>query len=318
MLLLFEAVARVLATQLPPATGWRTRELQWQMARIAERSATEETRVVFVGSSAIGAALDPAVVTEYLGHDEWYGAWIASASAVILERWTTEVVVPTFQPEVVVIALAGFELNDLYNAASVREAYLDSPGRRRIIGEATLGDRLEETAGRVSALVALRPYLRSPAELYARLTGVIEPMAPPHGEIQDTRDWVYAQQPSEVEKVLDYVRDFAVGGRQLAALEATIAALEEQGVRVLLVDLPVLEEPWTAAHPRQEADLEEYRRLLERVAEAHEVPLLSFASVFQDERYFSDPIHLNGTGSERFSAALGERLVEEGATAEHR
>ena len=88
VLLVCELAARALSPHLPPPTGWYSREVQAQVARMDEREANGETCLAFVGSSTVGAAIDPEVLTSTLGRDDWYVAWVAGANVRVLSLWT--------------------------------------------------------------------------------------------------------------------------------------------------------------------------------------------------------------------------------------
>ena len=308
VLIICELGARAISPYLPTPDGWYSREVQAQVARMDERETNAETCLTFVGSSTVGAAIDPKVLTETLGRDDWYVAWVAGANARVLSPWTEEIVVPKLTPEFVVIGVTSFELNDAYGAESVLDSYESSPGRREAIGSADLKDRVLRKASEVSAFIALRPYFRSPAELVARLTGKIPSMAPRHGQFDGARDTHYGEEPDGMARVRSYVDTYAIGDGTISALERTIDDLQAQGRTVALVALPVLEDEWAAWHEHGEADIEAYREALDAIGERQGVPVFAYPGELQDEALYRDPIHLNGEGSALFSRALGADL----------
>jgi hypothetical protein len=308
VLLICELAARAVALHLPPPGGWYSREVQAQVARMEELEANGETCLAFVGSSTVGAAIAPEVLTSTLGRDDWYVAWVAGANARVLNPWTEEIVVSKLAPQFVVIGVTSFELNDAYSAESVLDSYIESPGRHEAIGSIGLRDRISDAMTEVSAFFELRPYLRSPAEFVARLTGRIPSMAPEHGQFDGARNTGYAEEPDGMARVRAYVDTFSLGERTTSALERTIEELRAQGRTVALVALAVLESEWASWHEHGMADIEAYRESLAAIGERHNVPLFAYPGELQDESLYRDPIHLNGEGSSLFTARLGEDL----------
>ena len=307
VVLLCELGARLLAPHLPGLGGWHSREVQAQVARIEQRANAGGVNLAFIGSSTIGAALDPEALSEAVG-DDWYTAWMAGADEPVIELWTNEIVVPKLDPDFVVLGLTSFELNDAYSSEGLLSSYTTSPGRLRAIGTLSPRDKAIGWLEERSALMALRQYLRSPGELVARLTGRIPNMAPPHGQFDGARSRSYGQEPEGMQRVRGYVREFAVGGSATVSLERAIAELKAQGREVAIIDLPVLESEWAAMHEHGEVDLEAYREVLRDLATRRDVRLFTYAGQFQDRDLYRDPIHLNGRGSEQFSAVLVEDL----------
>lgn len=262
VLIVCELAARAVSQYLPTPGGWYSREVQAQVARMDQREEDAETCLAFVGSSTVGAAVDPGVLTETLGRDDWYVAWVAGANVRVLAPWTEEVVVPKLMPQFVVIGVTSFELNDAYGTDGLLESYERSPGRREMIGSLDLKDRVLQKAADVSAFVALRQYFRSPGELVARLTGRLPSMAPRHGQFDTFRAWQYGQEEVEVASVRSFVDTYSLGDRTTAALEHAASELQQQGRFVALVELPVLEEEWIPAHENGEADYAAYREAL--------------------------------------------------------
>ena len=109
-------------------------------------------------------------------------------------------------------------------------------------------------------------------------------------------------------RVRAYVDTFSLGERTTSALEHTIEELRAQGRTVALVALPVLESAWASWHEHGMADIEAYRESLAAIGERHNVPLFAYPGELQDESLYRDPVHLNGEGSSRFTARLGEDL----------
>ena len=309
VLVMCELGATALAGQLPPPGGWYSREVQAQVARIDDLSAGSATCLAFVGSSTIGAAIDPEVMTASLGRDDWYVAWVAGANARVLNPWTEEIVAPKLDPQFVVIGVTSFELNDAYGADGVLDSYRSSPGRRDAIGSTNLRDRAVDLVENVSAFVALRQYFRSPGELVARLTGRIPDMAPMHGQFDGARNSDYGDEPEGMERVAGYVATYELAPRTVGTLETMIVDLQAQGRSVALVALPVLEDEWAAMHEHGAADIDEYRRELASLGKRLGLSVFAYPGELQDATLYRDPIHLNGEGSALFTARLGRELA---------
>jgi len=307
-LLFCEGAARVLAGQLPATSGWYSREVQAQVARIEQVSVEGGACVAFVGSSTVEAAIQSDVLTSHLGHDDWYVAWVPGANALLLEPWTEEVVLPKLAPEFVVIGLTSMEVNDGNRTVSLVNSYYESRGRRELVGDLNIVDRVYAALEEVSAFYALREYLRSPGEVVARITGRIPNVAPHHGLWSDRRNERYGTDPADMRRADGYVSSYALGGPTIGALDRMVEGLQEQGRHVALVRLPFLEEEWVPRHEHGWADIEEYRAAVDQLAERHGIPVFAYPGVLQDPVYFRDPIHLTGEGPAAFTEELGRDL----------
>ena len=307
-LLVCEAMARVLAQQLPPPSGWPSREMQAQVARIEEVERDGGVCLAFLGSSTIEAAIDPEVLTAYLGHDGWYVAWVAGANALLLEPWTAEIVVPKLEPEYVVIGLTSMEINDSFEAEDLLDSYYESRARREAIGKLSLTDRAYRALEDTSAFVAMRQYLRSPGEVVARLTGHIPNVASKHGLWQKLRDRQYGDEAADMARARGYVDTYAVGGRTIETAERIVNELQSQGRAVALLQLPVLEEEWAALHEHGWSDLVAFREALVALGERQGVPVFAYYGILPDASYFRDQIHLSGQGPALFTRELAGDL----------
>jgi hypothetical protein len=97
-------------------------------------------------------------------------------------------------------------------------------------------------------------------------------------------------------------------GSHLKYLDRLIDWAHSAGTTVVLVDMPTTED----LEQRHPAQFEEYRRVVNRVAAEHGIPLIcaerSRTGLTDD--HFADLIHLNRPGAERFSGWLAPELAK--------
>lgn len=312
-----EGGARLVEDRLALAHEWGGESIAYQYDQMAPLAASGGQDVVVLGSSMSGFGFDPSVLSRSGEGTTAFNASVYEASPRLLELWAEEVVLPQLLPEVVVIGLGSREMNDNgLRPMDSYEAYVEAPERRRAAGEASLATRFEGWLEGVSALVRIRFELRDPAEFILSVVGRNSPLGPgqigPDGSFVPTRQ-DYRFLPEFADRYRDEVlNDYQVGGTQLEALERLIEELEARGVRVVLVDMPVVHDDYVPLHPDGESDFDAYRRALDDLASRQGILLIRPDP--WDDSFFYDPVHLNSKGRERLSTLLASVLAEPDAS----
>jgi hypothetical protein len=311
VLVVAELGVRLLEHRLPPPSGWVSDEYPIKRDRMADLAGTGGVGVALVGSSVMDVSVDPALLSEEAtGGRGAYNAALIGATPVIVDIWTRELVVPELRPDVVVVAVSSRDLNG--NGASMRqhgEDFVASPGGSWLLGSHSIADAAEWWLLEHSALIRHRESLRRPLEAVfgydppdrtesaltdlGLQTHLVDDQYRRDRAIQD----FFRQQP---------LRDFAVTDDQLDAVRRLASALETSGIRVVLLDVPVTDD-YVELHPRGEADVAAYTAAVDEISTA------TGAEVLRPGRWpaelFSDPLHLNGAGVRRLSAAVDAYLA---------
>lgn len=310
VLLVFELLARGISPFLPPYSRWNFEPVDVKVAQMTSIARQEgSVDVIFLGNSVGQAGFDPSLFAERTGFRNAYNASLDGASARLLERWTLEVVVPLLRPRLVVIGLTSRDLNDNGRAnASLYGKYMESEGRAVFLGRADFSERLEGWGARLSHLVRVRPFLRTPKELITQLgdhESAADKLGPRGEELLPPRPYDPGRLAEDIRR--EALNDYSVGGSEVAALEALVVALRQQGIAVVFVEMPLVEEDYVPLHPEGADDYERFRKTLRRLADRQGVWLLPADGFPQDIVLFDDVYHLNVRGAE----LLTERLAEE-------
>lgn len=311
LLLGAEVVVRVVEDRLPPPSGWISDEYPMKIDQIDDLADDGGVGVVLLGSSVTDTAVDPALLGDAAtGGRGAYNAGLIAATPVITETWAGELVVPRLRPDTVVIAVSSRDLNG--NGAGMRsqdERFRSSLGGESLLGTHSLADGVEWWLLEHSALVRNRESLRRPIEAFTDYD-------PPDRNATEITELGFEthlldEQYRSDDVALDFfrrepLRDFAVTDDQLDALRRLVAHLEDGGVRVVLLDVPVTED-YIELHPRGADDMAAYEEAIDEVAAETGADVLR-PGVWPTE-LFSDPLHVNGAGVERLSAELDAYLA---------
>lgn len=325
VLALSELGARALGPYLPEPLLYSDKSTQVkvaQMERLARREGCVD--IAFVGNSMTRDAVDPRTYTASdPQHRSAYNAALDAATPALLERWTLEQVEPRLDPATVVLGLSSFDLND---NARIAASALDSYTTATLSRDDLFG-RLQAPFVEHSALFEYRNELRDPSQLWAGIQAAadgerqerlsadgIEGIIGPDGEGLSRRELRYTGAVS-IQRFdrTELLNDFRMGGAQLTAAEDLIEGLQDRGVEVVLLLLPVTED-YIAQHPAQGADFQRYLVTARRLAESTGATLVEAQGWAAGDEQFADTHHLNGDGSLAFSADLPGLLADACAT----
>jgi len=296
--LVLDLAIRAAAPHLPRPQQWYSPYAQTKADQLAARGGSgEDADVVFLGSSAVAAALDPEAFTAADPcHRSAYNAALTAATPVLLERWMHDAIEPNLKPEVVVVGLTSRELG----GADDLETYEDQVATRD-----DLLARVDRGLSNFSYLIRYRSVLRDPRRWVAQAAGE-EPDFDASGYERSRAAKPYqlgAYGPAAFSS-------YQVDPSEVAALERMARDLRARGSELVLADLSVSED-WDAVHGRGAADVEEYRARLRRVAADAGVRLVDLTDI-RDRGQFNDPIHIGPDGAKRESELLASRLSPAG------
>jgi hypothetical protein len=303
-----EVAVRLVEDRLPPRSGWISDEYPQKIDQMDALAAGGGVDVVLLGSSVVDVSVDPAGLAGAAGRRGAYNAGLIGATPEIVEAWAH--VVSTLRPDVAVVAVSSRDLNG--NGAGMRsstELFRRSAGGRRLLGTQSTADRIEWWLDDHVALLRHRQSLRRPLEALTsydppdrnstRLTrlGFETHLAASTYRSDETTSAFFRREP---------LRDWAVTDDQRGALARLATSLEDQGIRVILLDVPVTDD-YVSLHPEGAADVAEYAAAIDALAVDADAEVLR-PGIWPEE-LFSDPLHLNGAGVERLTAELRAYLA---------
>lgn len=322
VLLLAELGTRALAPYLPApelyadqTTAVKIRQLD----RVADtpRCAT----VVVAGNSMARDDLVPSVMDDELDDGVVvYNAALDAAAPTLLEQWVPDNVLPKAKPDLVVIGLSSFDLND--NARISRSA-LASYRTAALTRDDVFG-RLQQPLIRRVALFEHRAALRDPTTVWESFGRIVDGDRLPRPDADgipglldaegaglSRRDLRYTPSPATASLLrTELLNDYDSGQDQVVALGRLLATLDEGGVDTALVLLPVTDD-YVDAHPGGRAQFDEFVELARKVAATQGTPLVDLHD-WGDDADFADTHHLAGAVADELSRELPARLEASG------
>ncbi|MEL7207034.1 MAG: SGNH/GDSL hydrolase family protein [Actinomycetota bacterium] len=322
VLVVAELGARLLGPYLPTPELYADASTAVKVEQLDALPADDDCdRVVLVGSSMTRDDLVPAAMRPSVDDGVVvYNAALDAASPTLTRGWLDDHVIARAEPDLVVLGLASFDLND---AASLPEAALDSYREAPLTRSDLLGT-LQEPFITHSALVRHRSALRDPVELWGGIGDLLagdraerpgpeglDGLLDADGAGLSRRDLSYVPSASGTALVeQELLNDFSIDGAQVAALQSLIEDLRSDGIDVALVALPVTTD-YVAAHPDGAADQDAFLDALRSVAEATDVPMVDLHDAVEDPG-FADTHHLAGEAADDLSRRLPDLLAEAG------
>jgi len=305
-----EVAARAWLPAVPPdAHTWPRAEIGQKLEQIdAYEERGEDMDVLFVGSSQMAASTNAQLFTEQTGLSS-YNAAFAGPSMRTVGRWTLDVVEPKLSPDVVVVGIASRDSNDRSRKnKKVHEAFLSSPGYRQ--ETASLASEFEGWLEDLSVFMRYRRLMREPATFLERTEDEL-------GE-QEVRMAIGERGLRLVEPV-DYrfrlagqrslgkgtLGNFKTGGREYRAVVEMHDVLEERGVEMVLVNMPLTED-YLGAHEDVVAEMTSYRDFLADIVAATGVPFVDAEKAFETPKAFRDLLHLDVEGRDAFTEAFAQ------------
>jgi hypothetical protein len=313
VLLAAELAVRALEPRLPEPREWLLPTLDLHEQQVRELAAAgEQGGILVVGSSVVGAGVDTGTVTATIGTPS-YNLWVAGGSMRAIRALADELGMPVLQPDTVVLATTSRELNDAN--ARPGDAYsklLESHGWRRITGRETRLQEVDRAISEVSELVEHRRDLRAPRTLLTDARNRPVPEGEDNIGFRGHRPWgdelsITSEHREQERRALE---GYSVGGHETAALTDLTSRLVANGVRVIVVNMPVLDEYYLPLHPDGASDQQRYESVLERVvADSGAEYLDARAHADWSEELFADENHLNTAGARLLTDLLVDHLT---------
>lgn len=304
---------RMVEARVDTPVVWGSRTLDAKVDQIEALSAQGGVDVVFIGSSIVDVGIDPA---KFVQRSSWaesaYNASVSAASPRVLEAWAEEVVLPLLKPKVLVIGMSSRALNDNgTNQQAAFDRYINSGGRADYLGIAGLDRRIEAAIEAGSSLFRLRGELRSPRTFIDNVTTETRgPSITRLGHQRRLRNNDYEVTQEFRERIAGQVlNDYSVGGHEMTALRGMVDTALAMGVRVYVIDMPVVEEDYISLHPRGAADHELYEAALAELARDERFTTASARDVVPMAESYADPLHLNAQGSRLLARWLANLIV---------
>ena len=305
---LAEAGVRSIATGLVEPLEWYTANARLKISQMDDLSDSGGASVVFVGTSMARDGIDPHLfIARSSEAKSAYNASLSNGSPRIMADWLRHEVVPRLKPDLVVWALESFTLNDSATTLDDSAAtYFATPRASRDV-ESELETWLDERL----YLFRYQQVLRDPVAVWNAIRGV-EP-SPEVADLPwqmtslgrtDGRDSASIDDidlEAQTERLSRVAfADYSVGGLEYAALEETIRWLQQEGIDVVLVTMPV-----SGAYKALEEDgtFPKFMDTLDALSSKYSIPSGSLAGTYEDEA-FADALHMNGLGVRRFTSLL--------------
>ena len=311
-----EIAARLLSPLLPPANAGMTGEFDRMLERLDARAEPIDTFVI--GASEVAVAIDPEALERGTGTvDHAHTIWMPGIGVGTVAAMTRDVVLAHRSPERLIIGITSREANAGDLDRQVRDAaLLDSLSYRKVSGEMSPLDRVDERATQLSALVRERDGLRSPLETARHLvrngtTPVPALEVNEHGMHTDRLDVLsYTETPGHYAQEQAALANFELDAAGLAQLEAVLTDANAAGTDVVLVQLPVYERHYFELQPGLAEQDARFVRAVEELATRSAVTYLDprNATSWDDPTLWADVNHLNGDGTAKLTDWLAAQL----------
>jgi hypothetical protein len=304
-----EVAARVWLPAIPPdAHTWPRAEIGQKLEQIeAYEERGEAIDVLFVGSSQMAASTNPQLFTEQTGLSSYNAAFAGPAMRTV-GRWLLDIVEPKLSPDVVVVGIASRDSNDRSRKnKNVHQAFLSSPGYRQ--ETAGLASQFEGWLEDVSVFMRYRRLMREPATFLERKNDELQQ--------QKIRKQIGAR-GLRLEEPVDYrfklssqqslsngtLGNFHTGGRDYRAVVEMHDVLEERGVEMVLLNMPLTAD-YLGAHDDVD-EMTSYREFLADIVAATGVAFVDAEQAFDTPKAFRDLLHLDVEGRDAFTEALAD------------
>ncbi len=300
---LAEATARMAQAAGPPVLRWYDATAQLKVVQMEDLGQAD---VVFAGTSMAWQGLVPEVFTaaDPDGRSA-YNAGLAGGVPVVTEPWLLDQVIPRLEPDLVIWGLSSLDLSVSYGADNL-ERYKDALETR----SGWLAS-VERVSSRASALVGYRSILRDPESLFgaerSRVESDLAGSALILGAGGERRSFEFDVSDTRRDQVAARVRGFAIDGTDIAAIHRTIAALDDRGIELILVELPAPDR-YVDLHPNDQADLNRVHATIVTIADLTDTRLIDLRHGYTDDDYV-DYTHLDESGARALTAELAGRLI---------
>jgi hypothetical protein len=312
ILLLAEGAVRLRAAAMPLPQKWSTPDMARKEQQMRELAEDGGASVVFLGSSTVDSGFDPSIMSTPKDARLAYNAGLRGGTVRMVSWWGRIEALPRLKPDVVVLGVAGPELNASDPEQAQREVdFFKSPRVSHALDTESFLQRAERYAETASSTFTYRSIIRQPKYIPA-LLGLEE--APPitqteygdyiapDGQFQFFLRRRYETAPFEQEEQgpLELAAD------QLTTVRRLIDYLSKEVGQVVVVNMPVTKDT-VADGPRERKAYDQIATALKNEAMRANASYIH-AGIWPNE-FFADPVHVNARGSERLTKLI-ERSIE--------
>jgi len=297
-LVVAEASARFAEAAGPPILRWYDATTQLKVEQMDD---LDRVDVVFAGTSVVWQGLVPEVFTgtDPAGRTA-YNAGLAGGVPVVMEPWLLEEVIPRLQPDLVIWGLSSMDFSTSYgddNLDRYRDALDSRTGPLAAI---------EQTTARLSALVRYRTILRHPGALFGPERDAIETdfadAAAILGIDGQRLSFRADTGPDRARQIEARLSDYRIDESDIQAIHRTVNALRDQGVEVLLIEMPVPDR-YVSLHPEGVADTSRAHETIIAISDGFDIPTIDLRFGFTDDD-FVDFTHLDQTSTTNLTIQL--------------
>lgn len=292
--------------------GWPSREMAVKAQQMRDLGASRgSVDVAFVGDSVVAVGIDPAIVMKSGSVGLAYNAATLGSVPEIWASWVPDVVVPLLHPRLVVIFVGPRNLVTRDNINGGRD-FMASEAMR----ELTHADPPLWAA--VKAFVPLFRYrdaLSNSQMLLGALTGYSSCVS----EGRCLSEEGFSSRPFderlrippgwEAEHTSPDMMDLS--GKRVRILIDLINELKQEGIDVVVVELPELPEMRDINLTDPAVQYPAFQEALTLVRDEAGVDVWDANELTWSRSDFADPLHLNGRGVEKASEWLGGRIAVE-------
>jgi hypothetical protein len=318
VVVLAELALRGASAHIPPVLEWDNWQTQNKAAAMERLGAVGGASVVMVGSSMVNSGFDPDLFTQLYrktgpaDRRPAFNAALDGSNIHLTELWTLKVVVPRLKPRVVVIGMNSAELNE-NGVDAFENLFVDSKGWRDISGDGPTYDRLVDDFTDWLYLVRYRQVLRKPSGFFRtspdRARGEVSRLGVP-AEIKRFQTSPYAIKAGLRQVAGKIFYKYKVGQDRVAALGAMVDALVGQGIKVVLVRMPITADE-IPFHPNGAADYARFVKVFDAFIEARPaIRYFDSMPLFPGTAYFRDPHHVNLAGKERLTRLIADVVAK--------
>ena len=320
-----ELFVRWIEPQLPVVRAGDDAEMVIKAKRIKEIGAHDpDVDVVFFGTSMMDSAVDPeAFLDSSQRYDSVYNAGVVGAPTRTQVRWATEVVLPSLDPDLIVLGIHPIDLlvNDVLNLnIQPQQADVVFAGVLRETKDGPVG-ALERFANDNSVLVQQRGSLRRPQLVVQGAWNQLTDTPPQKFIPKRTQEYWEPRISPLGESALFHGDEFNITGVKdqlrenmtpdsfsVADVHRLFEVTLEEGAEVVVVIPPIPVDAWRDVQIDFNA-LSAGTGLIRSIAAEYDVPVIdfSFAGNYANE-LFADLVHTNERGAERLSRDLARRL----------
>ena len=98
-------------------------------------------------------------------------------------------------------------------------------------------------------------------------------------------------------------------GIELESITDLVASLEEEGIIVIVVEMPYVAEDYLDLHPNGAADYDDYRAVVDTFTNAQGLAYIDLTDYPWTTAEFYDFLHVNSAGIDLLNRMLAEALV---------